>query len=55
MDRGPTTEQLMAEMAWGRRLDRALVRDDTLADDVAQDTWLVAETHEPPANAPLRP
>lgn len=51
----PTTEQLMAEMGWVRKLARALVKDDALADDIAQDTWLVAAEQQPDADRPLRP
>ena len=55
MERGPTNEQLMAEMAWVRRLARALVRDDTAAEDIAQDTWIVAAAQRPAEDRPLRP
>jgi len=51
----PTSEQLMVEMAWVRRLARALLRDDAAADDVAQETWLVATAERPDAARPLRP
>src|SRR5678809_1079316 len=51
----PTSEQLMAEMAWIRRLARALVKDDAIADDIAQDTWLVANEQRPAEDRPLRP
>lgn len=51
----PTTEQLMAEMAWVRRLARALVKNDAQADDVAQDAWLVATERQPDRDRPLRP
>ncbi len=51
----PTSEQLMAEMAWVRQLARALVKDDALADDVVQDTWIVAAEQQPDTNRPLRP
>ncbi|MBA3538226.1 MAG: hypothetical protein H0T79_01235, partial [Deltaproteobacteria bacterium] len=51
----PTSEQLMAEMAWVRRLARALVRDDAAADDVAQDAFLVATAQQPAEDRPLRP
>lgn len=55
MDRGSTTEQLMAEMAWVRRLARALVGDAALADDVAQETWIVAAESSPETDRSLRP
>lgn len=55
MERGPTSEQLMAEMAWVRRLARALVRDHSTADDVAQDAWVVANERQPSTDRPLRP
>ncbi len=51
----PSSEQLMAEMAWIRRLARALVKDAAAADDVAQETWLVATEQQPETNRPLRP
>src|SRR5690242_793087 len=50
-----TSEQLMAEMAWVRQLARALVRDPALADDVAQDAWIVAAEKAPDEDRPLRP
>jgi len=55
MERGPTNEQLMAEMAWVRRLARALVRDDAAAEDIAQDTWIVAAEQQPETDRSLRP
>jgi DNA-directed RNA polymerase specialized sigma24 family protein len=33
-------DDLLAEMAWVRRLARALVKEPAAADDVAQDAWL---------------
>ena len=45
--RTPTTEQLTAEMAWVNKLARALVKDDAVADNVTQDTWLVATEQQP--------
>ena len=50
----PSSEQLMAEMGWVRQLARALVKDDALADDVTQDTWLVAAEQKPDTDRPLR-
>jgi len=55
MDRDPTSEQLMAEMAWVRRLARALLRDPAAAEDIAQDTWIVAQEQQPDTDRPLRP
>ena len=55
MERGSTSEQLMAEMAWVRRLARALVHDPALADDVAQEAWIVAAEKAPDEDRPLRP
>lgn len=51
----PTSEQLMAEMGWVRQLARALVKDDAVADDVAQETWVVAAEQQPETDRPLRP
>jgi RNA polymerase sigma factor (sigma-70 family) len=51
----PTSEQLMVEMDWVRRLARALLRDDAAADDVAQETWLIAASEQPDEDRPLRP
>jgi RNA polymerase sigma factor (sigma-70 family) len=50
----PQLGQLMAEMAWLRRLARALLRADD-ADDVAHDAWLVAAERQAPDDRPLRP
>src|SRR3569623_563345 len=55
MERGPTNEQLMAEMAWVRRRASALLRDDAAAEDIAQDTWIVAAEQQPELDRPLRP
>lgn len=53
--RVPTSEQLLAEMGWVRQLARALIKDAALADDLAQDTWIVAAEREPDTTQPLRP
>jgi len=45
----------MLEMGWVRRLARALLHDDAAADDVAQETWLVASSQRPDEDRPLRP
>lgn len=46
--------QLTAEMAWLRRLARALLRSDESA-DLAQETWLAARDRVPTDGRPLRP
>jgi len=51
----PSSEQLVAEMAWVRRLAHSLVKNDALADDIAQDTWLIADKQQPEVDRPLRP
>jgi RNA polymerase sigma factor (sigma-70 family) len=51
----PTSEQLMVEMGWVRRLAQALLHDDSAADDVAQETWLVAAAKRPDEHRALRP
>ena len=53
--RTSTSEQLMAEMAWVKRLARALVKDDAAADDITQDTWVIASEQKPDSDRPLRP
>ncbi|CAN5189791.1 hypothetical protein BH11MYX1_BH11MYX1_32250 [soil metagenome] len=51
----PTSEQLMVEMRWVRRLARALLDNAAAAEDVAQETWIVAASHQPDEDRPLRP
>ncbi len=51
----PSIEQLMAEMGWVRKLARALVKNDALADDVAQEAWIIAAKEQPDVDRPLRP
>jgi RNA polymerase sigma factor (sigma-70 family) len=51
----PTSEQLMVEMGWVRRLARALLHDTDAADDIVQETWLVAASQQPDEERPLRP
>ncbi len=46
---------LLEHSAWVRRLAWSLVRDDALADDLAQETWLVALRHPPTDGLPARP
>ena len=48
-------ERLMAELSWLRRLAGALVRDDSDAKDLVQETWLVAAEHAPTDGRPLKP
>lgn len=48
-------DELMSELAWLRRLAGALVRDDSDAKDLVQDTWLVAAQRAPTDARPLRP
>ncbi len=50
----PRLSQLTAEMAWVRRLARALLRNPD-ADDLAQEAWIVAAEHPPADDRPLRP
>lgn len=50
----PQLAELTAEMAWLRRLARALLHGDE-AQDLAQDAWLVAATERPADGRPLRP
>jgi RNA polymerase sigma factor (sigma-70 family) len=47
-------DQLTAEMAWIRRIARALCTDASTADDIAQETWLAAAGNVP-EDRPLRP
>lgn len=51
----PTSEQLMVEMGWVRRLARALLDDAAAAEDIVQETWLVAASQKPDEQRPLRP
>ena len=51
----PTSEQLMIEMGWVRRLARELLQDAAAAEDVAQETWMVAKSQRPDEDRPLRP
>ncbi|MBL0218938.1 MAG: sigma-70 family RNA polymerase sigma factor [Myxococcales bacterium] len=46
--------RVTAELAWLRRLARALLRDQD-ADDLAQEAWLVAAERPPAEARPLRP
>ena len=53
--RADELEKLMAELSWLRRLAGALVRDESDAKDLVQDTWLVAAEHAPTDGRPLKP
>ena len=55
VDRADELEKLMAELSWLRRLAGALVRDDSDAKDLVQDTWLAAAEHAPTDGRPLKP
>jgi RNA polymerase sigma factor (sigma-70 family) len=50
----PQLAELTAEMAWLRRLARALLRGDE-AEDLAHEAWLVAAQKRPDDDRPLRP
>ena len=49
---GTELPALLAHSAWVRRLAGCLVRDDALADDLTQETWLAALRHPPAAELP---
>jgi RNA polymerase sigma-70 factor (ECF subfamily) len=49
-----TLQALLAEQDWVRRLARRLVADTSLADDIAQATWLAALRHPPRHERNLR-
>ncbi len=48
-------EKLLSELSWLKRLASVLVRDQNDADDVVQETWLVAAEHAPTDGRPLKP
>ena len=52
---GTDLPALLAHAAWVRRLAGCLVRDDALADDLTQETFLAALRHPPAAELPPRP
>jgi len=54
-DTAARLDALMAEMGWVRRLARALVKDAAVANDVAQDAWLLAMQHPVADVRPRRP
>jgi RNA polymerase sigma factor (sigma-70 family) len=53
--RVPTTEELLADASWLRRLALRLANDRDDADDLVQDTWIAAWQSAPDAARPLRP
>lgn len=53
--RDPQLEKLMSELSWLKRLASALVRDENDANDLVQETWLVAAEHAPTDGRPLKP
>jgi RNA polymerase sigma factor (sigma-70 family) len=57
MDAKPAVslEELLAHAGWLRALASSLVRDSASAEDLVQDTWLVALTRRPRSGRPLRP
>jgi len=55
VDTPTLTSKLMAEMGWVRELARSLVRDGSLAEDIAQDTYVIAAERQPDQTRPLRP
>lgn len=52
---GTDLPALLAHAAWVRRLAGCLVRDDALADDLTQETFMAALRHPPTAELPPRP
>src|SRR5438045_350030 len=55
VDQAAQLERLMSELSWLKRLASALARDQPEADDVVQETWLVAAEHAPRDGRPLKP
>ena len=53
--RADELEKLMSELTWLKRLASALVRDESDANDLVQETWLVAAEHAPTDGRPLKP
>src|SRR5215831_239162 len=50
-----TTGQLLEQARWIRRLARVLIDQDDVAEDLVQDTWLVALRSHPDDDRPLGP
>ncbi|HEV7556583.1 MAG TPA: sigma-70 family RNA polymerase sigma factor [Kofleriaceae bacterium] len=55
MSESPTPDQLLADMAWLKRLAIALAGNEDDADDLVQQSWIAAWQRAPDANRPLRP
>lgn len=53
--RADELEKLMSELSWLKRLASALVRNESDANDLVQETWLVAAEHAPTDGRPLKP
>src|SRR5262245_29824101 len=51
---GVPIDRLLAHRDWVRRLARALVHDESRADDIEQDAWLAALRHPPRHEAGLK-
>jgi RNA polymerase sigma factor (sigma-70 family) len=51
----PNMDELLQHADWVRRLARILVRDESLADDLVQDTWVAALRSPPRPGEPPRP
>ncbi|MEZ6014962.1 MAG: sigma-70 family RNA polymerase sigma factor [Planctomycetota bacterium] len=52
--RGPGLEDLLAQLDWVKALARRLVRDADLAEDLAQETWVMALRRPPASGENLR-
>ncbi len=53
--RADELEKLMSELSWLKRIASALVRDESDAKDLVQETWLVAAEHAPTDGRPFKP
>ena len=53
--RADELERLMSQLSWLKRLAIALVRDESDANDLVQETWLIAAEHAPTDGRPLKP
>ena len=55
VSRDAQLDKLMSELSWLKRLASALVRDESDADDLVQETWLAATEDAPTDGRPLKP